>query len=403
MKYILRQFGLTALCFVVLYSVLLAITFIIKADAARNGSLDVWTAGDTLYLTSPKYAFLGRDVLNVPDQKVILVGASNIRLPMNQGPAQALSSCAKLSNLAIGSANITEVRQMIDLVHDVQDPDARRSNVFVIGVWFGMFVDTERLWPGAGREHGDTDLDIERYRYGFYRRTADGPVAVLPPQWLRAGVTMIRPYLLLEKAARWATSGLRSSLLGRPPVMSDDDREAVVLSDADKAKALGRWRQTMGGDRPISATQVVLLQDTIENLLQSGEKVVLVDLPMPTWHRDASPYLPEYASWVQDGVFEHFEARAGFSTLKMQDLDADADYTDEVHPKPHLARIWAQRLKEVLSPMVCDASIHQTANYVVTSPAGVDGVAAQPSIRPGETGEHHGKIDGLREAHDGVP
>lgn len=361
MRYILRQAALTILSFTLLYALLLAITFIVMPDPPRNGTLDAWTAGDTLYLTSPKYAFLGRDVLDVPDRKVIMVGASNTGLGLKQNQVQALLPCAKVSNLAIGSANITEVRQMIDLVHDVQDPAAQRSDVFVIGVWFGMFVDTELLWPGAERQRGDTDLDIERYRYGFYRRTSDGPVAVVPPHWLHAAVTLIRPYLLLEKAARWATSSMRRTLLGRAPELTDADRDARILSDADKEEALAHWRLTMGGDRPISQAQVALLQATIERLLQSGEKVVLVDLPIPAWHRDVSPYEAEYVKQVQGPVFDHFAGHPGFAALKMADLAADTDYSDEVHAKPRLARIWAARLGAVLGPLVCPAPLPRTA------------------------------------------
>lgn len=252
---------------------------------------------------------------------------------------------------------------MIDLVHDVQDPAARQSNLFVIGVWFGMFVDTELLWSGTERQHGDTDLDIERYRYGFYRRTSEGPVAVVPPHWLHGAVTLIRPYLLLEKVARWVTSGLRRTLLDRPPEMTDDDRDARLLGDTDKEEALAHWRMTMGGDRPISEVQVTLLQDTIERLLRSGEKVVLVDLPIPAWHRDISPYQASYIQQVQGPVFDHFVGRPGFAALRMADLDADNDYSDEVHAKPRLARIWAARLSAMLKPLVCPMPLPHTSKH----------------------------------------
>ncbi len=345
---------LTGVAFGFLYGLALAITFVVAPIPPRNGWMDVWTAGDTLYLTSPKYAFLGRDVLDVPDRKVLLIGASNTGLGFRQPLVQALVPCAKVSNLAIGNANISELRQMIDLIHEVQDDTARRSNTFVIGIWFGMFVETERRWPGADRHHGDTDLDIERYRYGFFRRTDTGPVAVLPPEWLRVGVVLIRPYLALEKLARDATSRLRRAVFTRPPELTDDDREKLVMNDKDKSDALTYWRQTMGGASEISQSQMTLLQAIIEDLLRSGEKVVLVDLPIPAWHRDASPYEPEYARAAQE-LFTRFADHPGFAALKMDDLAADQDYSDEVHAKPHLARVWATRLAGVLNPIVCPA------------------------------------------------
>ena len=125
----------------------------------------------------------------------------------------------------------------------------------------------------------------------------------------------------------------------------------------------------MGGDRTISGAQVALLQDTIERLLRSGEKVVLVDLPIPAWHRDVSPYQPGYVQQVQGPLFDHFKGRPGFASLKMSDLDADTDYSDEVHAKPHLAQVWAGRLAEVLNPLVCPAAGAKTVDSTAIRPA----------------------------------
>jgi hypothetical protein len=354
MKYILKQMAMTALCLGILYSVVLGITFIVMPAPPRGaGWLDLSRASDSLYLTAPKQAVLGRDVLDVPDRKVLLIGASNTNAGFRQEQVQKLVPCAKVSNLGVGSANITEVRQMIDIVKEVEDDAARRSNTFVIGVWFGMFADTELRWPWADRHRGDTDIDIERYRYGFYRRTAAGPVALLPPNWLRFEVLLIRPYLFIEKITRDATYRMRQTLFTRRQAnLTDAEREIQVMSEKQKSTALDAWRQNMGGTSDISQAQVALLQDTIEELLRSGDKVVLADLPIPSWHRDASPYQPGYARAVQK-MFDHFANRSGFTSLRMSDLETDLDYSDEVHPKPHLAKVWASRLAQELNPLVC--------------------------------------------------
>jgi hypothetical protein len=354
MKFIARQAALTAIFVAALYGMLLAITFIVQPDPPRDGRIDLWTAGRTIYLTLPKYAFLGRDALDVPEPKILLLGASNTGVGFRQTQLQALVPCAKVSNLAIGSANITELRQMIDLVHDVQSDAARRSDTFVFGLWFGMFVDTALRWPDPDRQLGDTDLDIERYRYGFYRRGKDGPVAVLPPSWLRVGVMLIRPYLLFEKVTRDVTEGLRRALYTHTPERTDAQREAHVETAAEKADALQYWRRSMGNAKTISADQVALLRDMIGGLLQSGNKVVLVDLPIPKWLGDASQYQPGYVAAMQ-GLVDHFAGRPGFADLTMPDLTASEDFSDEVHPKPHVARVWVARLAETLNSALCPA------------------------------------------------
>jgi hypothetical protein len=364
MKYIVRQAGITALCFVCLYSLLLGLALILSPTSVHKGSLDLNTAADTIYLTSPKYAMLGRYVLDVPDQKVLLVGASNTGVGFKQGNIQSAFPCAKISNLSIGFSNISEVRQMIDLVHEVQDKFAQRTNTFVIGIWYGMFVDTELHWPNADRNRGDTDLDIERYRYGFYRRTPKGPVAVLPINWLPAEAVLIRPYLLVEKIARELTLRLRYAVFIRPPILTDADRETRVVSDKDKSDAFAYWKEAMGGKNAISGTQAALLQDVIERLLDAGEKVVVADLPIPAWHREGSPYQATYERLTQDEIFDHFRGRSGFAALKMDDLGLDENYSDAVHPRPHVASIWTARLISVIQSLMspCEPAVGQNSS-----------------------------------------
>jgi hypothetical protein len=362
LKYILRQAALTLLSFVFLYLIVAAASFIVLPRAPNDGSMYAEAAPSTLYMTSPKYVFLGRSVLDNPDRKVILVGASNTGNGFRSAIMQPLVSCAKISNLGIGGANISEVKQIIDLVHEVQDENARRSDTFVIGIWYGMFAPSDVRYADPDRHRGDTDIDIERYRYGFYRRTPAGPVAVLPTKWLDAGVTLIRPLLLLEWLARDARTVL-AKLTGRSLDRTDAEREMAVMTEKDKRDALIYWREGMGNQKEISSEQVDLLKRTIDELLLSGEQVVIADLPIPTWHRDASPYQAGYSQVLQTLVGQ-FSGRPGFKFMSMPDLDGDLDYADEVHAKPHLAKVWSTRLADTLNSLVCRGKME--SNPVVT-------------------------------------
>ena len=312
-------------------------------------------------------SFLGRSVLDNPDRKVILVGASNTGVGFGQGLIQSNLNCAKVSNLAMGGANISEVGQVIDLVHEVQSNQDRRLNTFIIGVWFGMFVDSDVKYADVDRNRGETDIDIERYRYGFYRRTPDGPVAVLPARWLDAGVMVIRPFLLLEKLARQARAGVNFVLTGRTTAQrTDDERESVVMSEAEKQKALEYWKDSMGRKSEISRAQVELLKAIIERQLSAGEKVVLVDLPIPAWHRDASPYQRGYREAL-NGLLQRFGNKSNFTSLSMDDLDGNLDYSDEVHAKRHLAEVWSTRLATVLNSFVCQENVEKIPKMTLQS------------------------------------
>ena len=158
---------------------------------------------------------------------------------------------------------------------------------------------------------------------------------------------------MLEKAAREARAGINLVMTGRTSAQrTDQERESVVMSDEDKRKALEYWKETMGRTNDISPAQVDVLKQTIRTLLDSGEKVVLVDLPIPAWHRDASPYEPSYRLALK-GLLREFGDRPNFTSLSMDDLDNDLDYSDEVHAKQHLANVWSARLAKTLDSFVC--------------------------------------------------
>jgi hypothetical protein len=365
LKYILRQAALTSLSFAFLYLAVAGASFLVLPPLSSDGSMDAQLAADTLYMTSPKYVFLGRSVLNSSDRKIILIGASNTANGFRKNIIQPMVGCAKVSNLGIGGANISELRQIIDLVHEVQGEADRRLNTFVIGIAYGMFVDSEVRYADADRHRGDTDIDIERYRYGFFRRTAQGPAEVLPPKWLDAGVTFLRPLLLLEKLTRDARSGIFYLLTGHSNShdRTEAEREMAVMTEKEKLDALNYWRESMGNKAEISSEQVVLLKHIVDELLRSGEQVVIADLPIPAWHRDASPYYPAYQQAMQILV-QQFADRPGFKFLSMADLDGNLDYADEVHAKPHLARVWSTRLADTLNSLVCQDKTE--GNPVVT-------------------------------------
>ena len=349
MLHILRQSALTLVFTAGLYATLLALSFVVAPPVARKGWMDVWNMDASLFTTAPKFAYLGRDELDTMEPKVLLIGASNTGAGLRQGDVQALVPCAKVSNLALGGANISEMRELVDLIDKARSQDARRSDTIVLGIWYGMFVDSGQNWPA---QNGDTDLTIERYRYGFERRTETGPVAVLPPGWLHTGVTLIRPYLLLEKIARSVTSPMRYGLFGKPPAVTEADKEKEGLSAEGRTNAIAWWRWIMGPRDVISAGQVDVLRHLIEELLDARKTVVLVDMPIPTWHRDRSPWTPSYAGALQDTV-ARFTGRPHFVFVDTHDLGADDNFTDEVHPKPHLARELAARVAATLEPLVC--------------------------------------------------
>ena len=343
MRAILRQVFFLLVALGGIYAVLLAVSYLFETPAIQKGGLDSGLAASTIFMTDPKYAFLNRAALRPDAPRVVFVGASNTAVGFKQREVQALLPNAEVDNLSVGGSNMTQIAQIVDLVQELQDSAARHRTTFVVGVWYGTFIEDKYRWNTPDRHAGDTDIDIERCRYGFYRRTANGPIQVLPTAYLPVGIALIHPFLVFDELSRRASQEIRDRVFGRAPTRTDAQRDASVVSAQEQVAALKYWREQMHGDGPIAGEQFVVLRNLVDRILAQGSKVVLVDLPIPRWHAERSPYYPEYVTH-RKALVSDLGAREGFAYLEMADLNADLEFSDEVHPKPSITRLWAQRV-----------------------------------------------------------
>jgi hypothetical protein len=364
MKHVFKQMARSLAALLAVYGALLAITLILVPRASAGHRLDTARAASSLFLTEPKYVFLARGQLNTSADKVLLLGASNMLAGFRQEQVQALVPECEVHNLAVGGSNIRQVEQIVELVREVQTPVARRHDRFVIGLWYGLFASDEARWHGRDRQAGDTDIDIERYRYGFYRRTPSGPVPLLPPRDLNAGVLLIHPYLVLDRAARDVTQTLRDLITEKPPAMTDAQRNAVVLTEAEKRKYLAFWHEYMGSVGVLDASPFRVLGRVVDGILAQGGQVVLVDMPIPEWHSRGSALWADYRKRM-DELLAGLQARVGVAILRMEDADAEQDFRDEVHPKPRVTPRWAERLAVALN---ANATLRRTAAANASEP-----------------------------------
>ncbi len=348
MRAILKQGLFVLIALGALYAILLAISYTLVPPVNRGGGLDSSLAGGTIFMTDPKYVFLNRAALRPVAPRIVFVGASNSAVGFKQREVQPLLPKAEVDNLSVSGSNMTQVAQVVDLVQDLQNSAARRRTTFVIGMWYGMFTQDGFRWDTPDRHKGDTDIDIERYRYGFYRRTEYGPKQILPPDELQLGVTLIHPYLVFDQLSRLASKELRDRLFGRPSYRTDAERDATIVSEADKEAAINYWCDQMHSNGPIAEEQFLVLKNLIARILAQGSRVVLVDLPIPRWHAERSPFYPDYVK-NKKMLLSALEGRDGIAYLEMADQNSNLDFSDEVHPKPRVTKQWAGRVAALLS------------------------------------------------------
>jgi hypothetical protein len=336
------------LCALTLYLVVLGAALAIAPPPDRREVVNTQAAASTIFTTEPKYLYFNRTPLAVNRTNIVLVGGSNIGtgFPLSALDRQ-IQSDAAIHNLGLGGANVTEMAQVTDLVYDAQSEPVRSRDIFVVGIWYGLFGEDRLHWHTADRVPGDTDLDIERYRYGLERRTLQGPVDFVPPAYRNAAVVAVYPLLFLDKVSRSAFRWIS-------PVHAQtaEELDAYIVSQQEKDHYLKYWRTMMGPTQPSSFDEQFAVLDKIcDRVLAQGGRLLLVDLPLPRWHKTASPYQAIYETRAHQ-LFDRLSGRPGFGFLDMGDLDNDADFYDEVHPKPRAAAIWVNRLAAALSPLL---------------------------------------------------
>jgi hypothetical protein len=291
--------------------------------------------------------FLNRAAVRPDASRIVFVGASNTAVGFKQQEVQALVPSSEVDNLSVGGSNMTQVAQIVDLVQDLQSPPARRRTTFVIGMWYGMFVQDGFRWATPDRHKGDTDIDIERYRYGFYRRSDSGPRQVLPSDKLSLGVMLIHPYLAFDELSRVASKGIRERLQGKLPRRSDAERNASIVSESERVVALKYWQEQMHSDGPLGDEQFLVLRDLVARILAQGSEAILVDLPIPRWHAERSPFYADYVN-RKNALLSVLQGKPGFRFLEMAGKNEDFDFSDEVHPKPRVTPVWAAQVAAIL-------------------------------------------------------
>lgn len=362
MKNVVIKLARLALSLALLYGALLALAWLLVPRARDQRRIDTARAAETLYLTEPKYVFMARQRLRSDTPKVVLLGASNTMAGFKQRELQPLLPDVEVHNLAVGGANLTEVRQVAELVREVQTPQARRHTSYVVGLWYGLFASDAVRWNTADRHPGDTDIDIERYRYGFYRRTSSGAQPWFDPRYLGTAETLVLPYLALDRAARDLTVSLRSHLSGKAPKLTDEQRNLRVISVDEQREYLAFWRSYMGPEARLGEAQFAQLCALVDTLVADGSRVVLVDLPLPSWHARGAANAHDYRERMRQ-LAPTLAALPGVTWLSMtdtdtgtgtgigaeaNDFDGDEQFSDEVHPKPRVSPRWAARLAEAL-------------------------------------------------------
>lgn len=354
MKNILKQLLSLLFFFTIVYVILFVflVGFIPtekNIDTGRNSKL---------YAGSARQVVMNRESLKTSIPKIILIGSSNVREGFRPEELAPDFPTYDIHNLGAGASNLTQIKKMIELVYEVMPVDAQKKSIFVLGFWYGHLVDDQIRW-----KDGVTDVENEQMRFGLYHKDGTKIVPGVPQKYFSYYVKFLYPFLVFDNAMTQGSIKLkdffeqksRLALKGTTitnPNPGDSNLDEVIVDENARKHALSFWHDYMGTENDtISLKQFEVLLDIVRLIGDHGSKLLIVDLPIPSWHSNQSHHLKEYEATKGD-VFKRAQAFSYVSYINLQDLNTDEDFYDSAHPKPRVTKKWSERLAQGLTKII---------------------------------------------------
>ncbi len=318
-------------------------------------TLDTAAAEKTVFTTEPRFAVYGRERLAGSKRSIVLVGASNVREGFRPSELAEHFSNFDIHNIAVGASDMRQLRELVQLVLSAVPNERREDLTIVLGIWYGSFVDENRRWKG-----GPTDVGAEMLRYGLYRENgSELPIARFNAAQFPYAVAATRPFMLASRMYLLGISkrldAIKNYLMNTLSVSSvsiiDINFDNHIVNQEEQERATIFWKEYMGLPVEWSEEGFDTLYAIASEVSSAGANLVLVDMPIPNWHRSRVPYDRIYQERLVPRLAK-MSLLTGFSYGSMRENISDTDYYDSAHPRPKITHQWASRVAQIIEPVL---------------------------------------------------
>ncbi len=315
--------------------------------ARKDRVVDAAKGQETIFQTEARVVVYKTPIIAECSSKpqVIILGSSNANLGFRPEELQPLIGDVGVHNLAIGGQNMRSLRQIVDLIHRQVPKSNRRNLTFVAAIWYGSLVDDKRRWP-----QGMTDVDLELLRYGLFQKSNLGAVQPVVPDKLLASAFVATWPIMVPRAA-YAETARKLVPNKLPPGVPQPwhppakVRDSVIVSPEQKLDQVGSYCNYMGPVAEQTDGGLQQLVDLAECISSKGGKLVVLDLPLPTWHSQASMPFEDYERRKKPFV-EKLQSIPHVVYSSLQTGFSDDDFFDGVHPRPRATLTLSKRAAE---------------------------------------------------------
>jgi hypothetical protein len=336
---VIRQLLLTLAFFFSFYLFELGVTYLVFQD--KTTVIDTRVAGGELFWDSPRKVAYGASKLRSLNRKIVFIGASNVRDGFRSNILETAFPNTEMHCLCVGGSAIGEFRDMLQLTLANTPEQSHNKLLFVIGIWFGSFRDMEEGNIGRG-----SIIEAELLRFGLYIIDKEG---VVTPRFSRNQTDILiegaRP-LFFALFIRQQLNILMSRL--RIPEVKDRLKQYLLGSPKEKhlndqTVTIANLKGAVGSVNSWSQLPFKILRDIVSSTVSADAKVMLVDLPLQPWVRDAMPYDRVYQDRLSR-LLDELMPIENFEYVSLRGTFNDEDFVDFAHPTEKTAAIWTARI-----------------------------------------------------------
>jgi hypothetical protein len=342
-------------CCLVFYLAALAVATVYINVIGSTRVVDAEEDSQAIYGgVGPPAIIYGRRPLLQTGPELIVLGASDALVGLRPPELSSRLGGMRVHNLSLNSGRMADFETLVSLAYEIIPPRNRRNVTFVIGVFYGNFYGLR-----DSRNFGDsTILDAEAHRFGLYAGSGHSLRPRVPRALLPTFLLALRPIVIASESWHDLTSLYSSAIdagLGIKHKKEFYPQALQKLPEAERRKVIMKLRLD---DHDPNGKKYVLdpgrLQEMV-NLAQrisaEGSRLIVVDLPIPSWHADEAPNFHLY-QWEKRPYFSKLSAFPHVYYVNMQDGFADETFYDSTHPFPNATAQWAARLSTAIAPIL---------------------------------------------------
>jgi len=310
--------------------------------------------------------FESRHLSNAGEPLLIVLGASVAQEAFPPNALQAKDHTLLANNLAVGASNVTQMAQIYELVAKSTPPPILKKSTIVFAINYPLFVSDGRRWsnpylvPPSVVKSGVLISDIKREAMRAQPvLDPTSPVFQLMPPWLvymakqRLAILLPLaeklPLRIADPVLRWPgwkfDPRIQPGLVAPPVGPKQETASTKELTPHEVMDWLTNYMGLPSGVLPDE--QFRRFSELILRANAAGLHVVVVNLPMPTWHARESPFYTPYLEKLQVTISPFLKD----GTVHFIDLAhslPDDKFRDGTHPKPEAVELWTKLLVDQL-------------------------------------------------------